>query len=64
MRTNIVLNDKLVKEAMKLSGLETKKAVVEESLKLFIALQRQKSTAAWFGKLRWQGDLHAMRSDR
>lgn len=64
MRTNIIVNDQLMKEALRLSGLLTKKAVVEESLKLFVAMQKQKKLAAWFGKLSWNGNLDSMRTDR
>lgn len=64
MRTNIVVDDKLMRKALKLSGLLTKKAVVEESLKLFVQLQQQKQILPLFGKLKWDGDLNAMRSKR
>ncbi len=48
MRTNIIVNDRLMKQAMQLSGLHTKKSVVEESLKLFVQMQKQKKLSAWF----------------
>jgi len=63
VRTNIIVNDRLMKQAMQLSGLLTKKAVVEESLRLFVQMQKQKKLAAWFGKLRWKGDVDAMRKE-
>lgn len=63
MRTNIVINDKLIKDALRLSGLPTKREVVEESLRLFVQMQRQKRMKNMFGKLRWQGDLDALRTD-
>ena len=63
MRTNIVIDEKLMKDAMKLSGLTTKKEIVEESLKLFVQMKRQKGLKDWFGKLPWEGDLDAMRQD-
>ena len=65
MRTNIVLDDELVKLAMELSGLKTKKAVVEESLKAFVRLQKQRSLKDSFGKFPgWEGDIDAMRRDK
>lgn len=63
MRTNIVINDSLLRDAMRLSGITTKKQVVEESLKLFVQLQKQKTMKRWFGKLSWQGNLETMRMD-
>lgn len=64
MRTNIVLDDDLMKKAMKFSGLLTKRAVIEQSLKLFVQLGQQKKLAEFFGQLQWDGDLKAMRSTR
>ncbi|MEZ4773376.1 MAG: type II toxin-antitoxin system VapB family antitoxin [Bacteroidia bacterium] len=57
MRTNIVINPQLMEEAMKISGLTTKKAVVEEALKLFVQMQHQKALLNLRGKLKWEGDL-------
>jgi Arc/MetJ family transcription regulator len=51
MRTNIDLDDKLVGEALKLTGLKTKKAVVEEGLKLLVRREGQKKLMDYFGKL-------------
>jgi Arc/MetJ family transcription regulator len=64
MRTNIVIDDRLMAEAMRASGLRTKRAVVEKALKLLIQLQRQEEIADLFGKLRWEGDLEQSRRDR
>lgn len=64
MRTNIVLDDKLVKEAMHLSGIRTKREVVDAALQAFIRLQRQRAVLALEGMVDWQGDLHAMRTAR
>lgn len=63
MRTNIVIDDKLMKQAMRATGLKTKKAVVEEALRLLVRLKRQQSVKAWRGKLPWLGDLEEMRRD-
>lgn len=64
MRTNIVLNDALVKQAQKLSGLKTKKAVVEEGLRVLIRMHRQRNVRELRGKLNWDGDLNELRKAR
>lgn len=61
MRTNIVIDDQLMDQAINLSGLETKKAVVEQALKLYIQLLQQAALRELRGKLRWEGDLNQMR---
>jgi len=64
MRTNIVIDDDLMKEAMALSKLNTKKAVVETSLKLLVQIKKQERLKNLRGKLEWDGDLDALRLDR
>jgi Arc/MetJ family transcription regulator len=64
VRTNIVIDEALMAEALKLSGARTKRRVVEDSLRLMIQLKRQERIKTARGKLRWQGDLDAMRKDR
>lgn len=64
MRTNIIIDDDLMKEAMTLSKLETKKAVVESGLNLLIQIKKQEKIKNLRGKLRWDGDLTAMRLDK
>jgi Arc/MetJ family transcription regulator len=64
MRTNIDIDDKLMDEAMRRSGLPTKRAAVEEGLRLLIQTRRQAGIRRLRGKVRWEGDLDAMRSDR
>jgi Arc/MetJ family transcription regulator len=63
MRTNIVLDDELVSEAMRRTGIRTKRAVVEEALRKLIRLKRQEEIRSLRGKLHWQGDLDDMRRD-
>ena len=63
MRTNIVIDDQLITEAQRLSGITTKKGVVEAALKLFVQLKQQETVKAWRGKLQWEGDLESMRLD-
>ena len=63
MRTNIVIDDELIAEAMQLSGARTKREVVEHSLRLLVQLKRQERLRGARGKLQWIGDLEAMRRD-
>lgn len=57
MRTNIVLDDKLIERAQKLTGTKTKREVVHKALRLLILLKEQAEIRAWRGKLPWAGDL-------
>lgn len=63
MRTNIVIDDHLMKEALVISGYKTKKETVEEGLKLLIAMRNQSRIRKYRGKMKWEGDLDAMRID-
>ncbi|MBO9580514.1 MAG: type II toxin-antitoxin system VapB family antitoxin [Sphingobium sp.] len=63
MRTNIVIDDRLMSEVMKASGARTKREAVEMGLKTLLRLARQSDIRKLRGKLRWQGDLDAMRRD-
>ena len=63
MRTNIVIDDRLIADAMRLSGARTKRQAVEESLRLMVRLKRQESVRKLRGRLRWTADLEAMRTD-
>lgn len=64
MRTNIVIDDALIAEAMRVSGHKTKRATVEEALRLLVELRRQRGILDLVGKVRWEGDLEASRVDR
>ena len=64
MRTNIVIDDKLMREALSATGVKTKREVVELGLRTLLRLKAQYEIRSWRGKLAWQGDLEAMRSDR
>ena len=64
MRTNIVIDDNLMAEAIKLSRLKTKKAVVERGLRLLIQIKKQERIKGLRGKLKWDGDLEKMRLDQ
>ena len=61
MRTNIDIDDKLMAEALRRSGARTKRAAVEEALRLLIATRRQGGLRKLRGKVKWEGDLEAMR---
>ena len=64
MRTNIVIEDDLMEEALKVSGLKTKREAVEEGLRLLVRTRRQKRIKRLRGKLEWEGSLDDMRRDR
>jgi Arc/MetJ family transcription regulator len=64
MRTNIVIDDTLMAEAMKLSVLKTKKAVVESGLRLLIQIKKQERIKSLRCKLKWDDDLDKMRLDQ
>jgi Arc/MetJ family transcription regulator len=64
MRTNIVIDDELMEEAMKATGLPTKKAVVEAGLQLLIQVKAQTGVRRLRGKVNWTGNLDEMRSGR
>lgn len=63
MRTNIEIDDTLMTEALTMSGARTKKEAVELGLKTLIQLKKQERIKQFKGKLRWEGDLEAMRTD-
>jgi len=64
MRTNIVLDDKLIERAQKLTGIKTKREVVHEALRLLILLNEQGEVRSLRGKLPWDGDLNNQRVSR
>jgi Arc/MetJ family transcription regulator len=63
MRTNIVIDDKLMRDTLRATGLKTKREAVEEGLRSLLRLRRQAEIRKLRGKLKWQGDLDAMRRD-
>ena len=64
MRTNIEIDDKLMNETLRLTGLKTKREAVELGLKTLLRLRKQEQIKRFRGKLDWQGDLNAMRLDK
>jgi Arc/MetJ family transcription regulator len=61
MRTNIVIDDNLMSNALKVTGLKTKKEAVEEGLKLLVQRNAQREIRKLRGKIKWEGDLDKMR---
>lgn len=65
MRTNIVIDDQLMKRAMRVSGASTKREAVQRGLELMVRLaEQERLLRSARGKFRWEGDLTAMRRDR
>ena len=64
MRTTIEIDDQLMKRAMCVSGAKTKSEAVRRGLELMVGIAQQEKLRSLRGKLRWEGDLAAMRRDR
>jgi Arc/MetJ family transcription regulator len=64
MRTNIDIDDRLMRQAMRSSGARTKRAVVEEALRLLIQTRGQTAMRRLRGKVTWEGDLNVSRLGR
>jgi Arc/MetJ family transcription regulator len=64
MRTNIEIDDALMRKAMRATGLKTKRAVVEEGLRTLVRLKNQTKILELAGKVQWEGDLNEMRQSR
>lgn len=64
MRTNIVIDDKLMRDTLKATGARTKREVVELGLRTLLRLRQQDEIRRYRGKMDWEGDLEALRSDR
>ncbi len=64
VRTNVVLDQDLIEEALALTGLKTKRAVIEEALRVLTRLRRQEKVRTLRGQLTWEGDLDALRMER
>lgn len=64
MRTNIEIDDRLMRQALRATGLRTKRAVVEKGLRALIDIAGQGSFRRWKGKVAWEGALEESRSDR
>jgi Arc/MetJ family transcription regulator len=64
MRTNIVIDDKLMADTLRATGLKTKREAVELGLRTLLRLRQQAEIKKLRGKITWEGDLDAMRRER
>ena len=64
MRTNIVIDDKLMKDALRATGVKTKREAVELGLRTLVDLCKQEQARQLRGKITWKGDLDDMRTDK
>lgn len=64
MRTNIVIDDKLMRDTLRATGIKTKREAVEEGLRTLLRLSKQAQIRKLRGTVDWQGDLDQMRIDR
>ena len=63
MRTNVVIDDKLMSRALRASGCRTKRAAIESGLRLLVQFHSQKKLRTLKGKITWEGNLDEMRKD-
>ena len=63
MRTNVVLDDRLMSQAIRSSGCRTKRATIETGLRLLVQINSQKRLRGLKGRIKWEGDLKKMRRD-
>ena len=63
MRTNVVIDDRLMARALKAGGYRTKRSAIEEGLRLLVHVSSQRKLRGLRGKIRWEGDLDSMRRD-
>ena len=63
MRTNIEIDDQLMQDVLRLTGVKTKREAVELGLRQLLRLRQQEEIRRFRGKLAWEGDLNAMRTD-
>ena len=63
MRTNVVIDDKLMDSALRSSGCRTKRSAIESGLRLLVQMESQKKLRKLRGRITWEGDLEEMRRD-
>jgi len=63
-RTNIVMDEKLIKEGMKTTGIKTRRALVDYALRDLLRRESQKRILELKGKVHWEGDLSSIRKGR
>ena len=64
MKTNIIIDEQLIADALKVTGLKTKTEVIEMGLKTLIDFKKQEQIKQFKGKLKWEGDLEEMRLNK
>ena len=64
MRTNVVLDEDLLKRAKELTGIKTTRQVIQEALETLVLLREQANVRNLRGKLNWEGDLGTLREGR
>ncbi|MEQ1879407.1 MAG: type II toxin-antitoxin system VapB family antitoxin [Burkholderiales bacterium] len=64
MRTNIVIDDKLMKDALRATGAKSKREAVELGLRTLVDLRKQEQARRLRGKITWEGNLDSMRTDK
>ena len=64
MRTNIFIDDDLMRDALKATGAKTKREAVEMGLRTLLQLRKQQQIKSLRGRIHWQGDLERMRVDK
>mgnify|MGYP000524765905 CR=1 FL=1 len=62
-RTNVVIDDELMTQALRSSGCRTKRAAIESGLRLLVQINNQQKLRQFKGKITWEGDLEEMRKD-
>jgi Arc/MetJ family transcription regulator len=63
MRTNVIIDDRLMSRALRASGYRTKRSVIESALQLLVQVNSQKQLRRFKGRIAWKGDLERMRRD-
>ena len=61
MRTNIEIDDSLMKKAKRINKKKTKKEIIDLALRTYIKVNERKKILNLFGKIEWEGNLHQMR---
>lgn len=64
MRTNIMIDDELMTDVLKLTGIKSKREAVEMGLRTLLALKQQEKIKQFKGTLKWEGDLDQMRNEQ
>lgn len=64
MQTNISIDENLINDVLRLTGLKTKKEAVEEGLKTLIRVAKQEKIRKLRGQIQWEGNLEETRTDK